>query len=114
MHNAFMTDTKEARGKRLRQARERRYQRASHAAIAMKVHVQTYLSHEEGRNDFKGRAAQYARQFRVNFMWLWLGIGPMEAGAQDPILDLFDAVPDSKKPQVVEYMRLLSREADQS
>jgi phage repressor protein C with HTH and peptisase S24 domain len=60
---------------RLRQAREKSgYESAKMAAEAMGVPVATYIQHENGTRGFpSGRAARYARFFRVKPEWLLYG-----------------------------------------
>ena len=70
---------------RLAWARRRAgFERAQHAAEAFDWNVNTYKSHDNGiRADARGPseevAKRYARAFRIDWVWLMLGIGSPEA-----------------------------------
>lgn len=73
---AYMSE----RGSRLRQARrDAGFSSARSAAMRFGWRPSTYGAHENGQNDFDGDlAVEYARAFRVEPEWLYIGVGTKE------------------------------------
>lgn len=109
MQSAFVTEEDIERGARLRQARrDRGYKTATEAADALNVSRATYLGHENGSRGFKHSAARYAAFYRVSLAWLWAKRGPMRVGQDDPIIELYEAIPDDLKTQAIDYWKFLA------
>lgn len=101
--------TKEAQGARLKKARETRFGTAREAAEALGLAEQTYMPYENGRTGFRHRATRFAQFFGVNLVWLLTGEGPMWPGSSHPVLELFERIPEEKRPTVLEMMELYAR-----
>lgn len=98
---------------RLRTARLRAgYKTATDAAIALGLPVPTYSAHENGSRGFPaGKAALYARKFKVREGWLLYGTGeaPGETGdLKAEIHSLVDRLPPLKKAEALGYLRGLA------
>lgn len=101
--------SKEAQGERLKQARELRFETAREAAEALRLPEQTYMPYENGRTGFARRAAQFAKFFGVNLVWLLSGDGPMRPSDPHPVLELFERIPEGKRSTVLEMMEFYAR-----
>lgn len=94
-----------ARADRLKQARRLRYETAVDAAKAMRLPVQTYLSHENATNGYTRSVHRYARQFRVHVAWLLAGEGPMKIGDPDPIAALVEQIPPERRAAALRVLQ---------
>ena len=103
-----MVDRDEARGFRLRQAREAaNYKTASEAARALHIALSTYLAHEAGSRGLRPTAAyKYAQAFQVDVQWLLYGIGdPSGSDLADKIHSLSPA----QRAEVERFIQSLSQ-----
>jgi phage repressor protein C with HTH and peptisase S24 domain len=77
MQIAFMALPDQEMARRLVRARKTKFEEAADAARALGIPEPTYYGHENGHRGFKGRAAEYARRFKVSLEWLLTGRGQM-------------------------------------
>lgn len=117
MHNAFMDGKAlmEAQAGRLKKARQAhgKYRNASEAARAMGIPEPTYLGHEGGTRGMGRNAYRYAAFYRVSLGWLLWEFGPMKIGQKEPVLELYEAISEEMRPQVLEWMRILATKRPQ-
>ncbi len=106
MYSACMADEKMAR--RLKLARERRYDTAVEAAKALGLPEQTYLPHESGRTGFTRSAARYASFYGIRLEWLITGRGPMEPEGVDPFLEKFERLPPELRAEAMDFLDFLA------
>lgn len=83
LHDMGTFTEQEMQGKRLREAREAKFETATEAWNTIKRHVkvglQTYIQHENGTRGYKAHAKDYAHALDVDASWLLWGTGEAEA-----------------------------------
>jgi transcriptional regulator with XRE-family HTH domain len=106
-----MTDAAE----RLRIARLRAgFTTAKEAAEAMGFPVSTYLAHENGSRGYPvGKAATYARKFKVPEVWLLYGTGPgpgTEAQGDETaeVVSIIQHLPPLRRAEALRILRVLA------
>lgn len=112
MHYArYMTDPAE----RLRIARLRAgFETGKEAALAMGFPVSTYLAHENGSRGYPaGKAATYARKFKVPEVWLLYGTGPgpgtqPQDGVTGEVISLINHMKPDRQAEALRILRVLA------
>jgi hypothetical protein len=104
---------------RLRIARLRAgFPTAKEAAESMGQPVSTYLAHENGSRGYPaGKAALYARRFKVPEVWLLYGTGPgpgapTEGGVSGEVHSIINRLPPLQQQEALRFLRYL--DADKS
>lgn len=102
---------------RLRIARLRaNYRTAKEAAEAMGIPVSTYLAHENGSRGYPaGKAARYARKFKVPEVWLLYGTGPApgtdkQGDETGEVVSLVQRLPPIRRAEALQILRVLAGE----
>ena len=104
MHNAFMKTP----AQRLKETRiAAGYRTATAAAKAMGVNQATYMGHENGSRGLPRAMARYARFYKVSLNWLMTGTGPIRPGQGHPIAERFEALPERRQTQALDYFDYL-------
>lgn len=103
---------RDERAQRLKQAREAAgFAGPKAVADGLKINVNTYKAHEQGRNGFGIASAHaYADFFNVSVAWLYMNIGkPDEAqflGKNQPLRNIFEQAaiaPEDIQSKIVSY-----------
>ena len=100
---------------RLRIARLRAgFTTGKEAAEAMGFPVSTYLAHENGSRGYPaGKAATYARKFKVPEVWLLYGTGPgpgteKRGDETGEVVSIINHLPPTRREEALRYLRFLA------
>lgn len=110
MQNAFMAETLDSPGKRLRWVREKRgYAKAAEAARAMRnrgirIADSTYQGHENGSRQVTRNMRSYARFFKCSEGWLRYGEGSWEPKSLD---DRAAVLPPEAQQDITRFFEFL-------
>jgi hypothetical protein len=80
---------------------------AVEAARRIGIAEQTYLAHENGSRGLGRAAPRYARFYRISLGWLLTGTGAVRPGQGHPVAERFDALPEAKQVQALDYFDYL-------
>lgn len=95
----------EAREARYEETRDPRFASRATAARALNISYQTYDDHETGARSFHKQAHKYARFYKVDFEWLWAGVGTMNS--HKPGQDIIDALDEETRREAMNYLKYL-------